>query len=52
MGQVLVKTILRHVEEEEVILANQHSFTKGKYSLTNLVAFCGGVIALVGMFNG
>lgn len=44
---ILLETVLKHMENKEVVGGDQHGFTKGKPCLANLVVFCDGATALV-----
>ena len=39
MGQLILKIIIKQVEEKKVIRSSHHGFTKGKSRLTSLIAF-------------
>ena len=47
LGQILLEALVRHMEEREVIVGNQHGFTKGRSCLSNTVTFCGDETASV-----
>lgn len=47
MEQILLETVLRHMQKKDVIGGRQHSFTKSKSCLNNLVSFYDLVTVLV-----
>lgn len=47
MEQILLETMMRHMENREMTGDNQYGFTKGKSCLTNLMAAFGSVTEVV-----
>ncbi|TRZ12590.1 hypothetical protein HGM15179_014512 [Zosterops borbonicus] len=49
--QILLKTVLRHLEDKEIIWDSQHSFTKGKSHLTDPMTFSDGMTTSADIFD-
>ncbi|KAJ7410296.1 rna-directed dna polymerase from mobile element jockey-like [Pitangus sulphuratus] len=45
--QIFLETVLRHMENKDVMGDSEHGFTEDKLYLTNFVTFCDGDTALV-----
>lgn len=42
-----MEEMLRHMQDHKAIQDSQHSFTKGRSCVINLVAFCNGVMMVI-----
>ena len=47
MDQIILSTIMCHVQDNKVIRPSQHGFMKGRSCLTKLISFCDEVTCLV-----
>ena len=45
MEQIVLKAVLRHIQNKEMVWKGQHNFTRSKLWLTALVVFCDEVTA-------
>jgi len=48
LEQIVLETMLMHLEKKEAVGDSQHGYTKSKWCLKNLVAYCDRVTTLVG----
>lgn len=48
MEPLIPETISKHVKDKNVTVCSQHTFTKDKSHLTNLLAFCDELTGLMG----